>query len=312
MKRDTLLGVGAATIILLAAGVENSSAKVTINSYPYLKQAGVVYKIDSGLILPPLGIYRPDNKGLNTIEVRVSTSELVGIPGLRIFIDDAEGNQVYEYSELDGNVIAIAKNKFDFSHKIPNEALEALEPGKYYVSTEIVNRGSKDLLVAETFSVELAKGQFSEISRIEGGNTTSATVRVNPALRGNAAQIALSRLNARASQLLQSVNAENSLALQAGLKNHPYANNYQVVTRGVAPAGLVLGASINGTSTAFDSTDLGVAAKNYLVSSLASKHGIALNPTSNRGSRVISSPDGSITINFSYGWVPARGVNILK
>lgn len=307
-----MLGVGAATILLLAAGTGTSSAKVTINGYSYLKQDEVVYKIDSGLNLPPLGIYKPDDKNLNTVEIKVSTSDLVGIPGFRVFIDDLEGNQVYEYSEHGGNIIAIAKNKFEFRHSIPSSSLEALPAGKYIVTAEVIDRWTKEFLVGETFTVELKRGEFTEISRIEGGNTTSATVRLNPALRGNAAKAALNRLNARAVQILNSVNAENSLALQAGLKEHPHANNYQVITRSVAPAGLVLGASVTGTSTAFDSSAVGNGARNYLISSLASKHGIKIDPNTNRGSRVIPSPDGVITVNFSYGWVPAKGVNILR
>jgi hypothetical protein len=195
MIKHSVLSVGAASILLFAASNGNINARVGINEYSYIAQTPPIYKIETGINIPPSGAYRPDDQNLNTVSVKITTSELVGIPGFRILIDDSKGNEVYQYSEIDNPVIKIARKEFDFSHKINESVLSKLPAGKYTISTEIINRGTKEFIVGETFSTELKKGQFAQISRIDGSNTTSATITVNPKLRGTAAQLAAARLS---------------------------------------------------------------------------------------------------------------------
>jgi hypothetical protein len=75
---------------------------------------------------------------------------------------------------------------------------------------------------------------------------------------------------------------------------------------------LVQGTTILGTSTAFDSSAVNIGAKNYLITILSREYKMAVNSKTSTATRTIAVDDGTITITFTYGWIPSRGINVLQ
>lgn len=111
--------------------------------------------------------------------------------------------------------------------------------------------------------------------------------------------------------MVGTISNENRTALKIGLTNHANVNNYEVITRSNG-WGLVQGTTVLGTSTAFDSSRVSIEARNYLLTILATEYKMAVNSKTSSATKTITNNDGTITITFTYGWVPSRGVNILR
>jgi hypothetical protein len=247
------------------------------------------------------GAKAPDSQGngssLGTYRVSVSSGENLK-PGLNLTvdIDDAQGKTVFTAPM---SLKVAPETKEATQDIVLSGPLATLATGIYTLNVEL--RGTKGEFLGGVTTLMDIKSVSQQLgSTITGGNAASASITLNASIPISARPSALFRLEAMARSEFNLISNASRGILYQNLSKHGHRHNISV---GEAITSRSLFNPVSGNSTGVDMSSVLNSTQADLFTVLRNQK---YTTSTTAGRKVISTPDGLLVINYTWGWKPVN------